>query len=353
MNNNTLLIFHLNGTVVDVSQSIDSVARRVTQFYLGSLLGVSGAGAMVSDEDLHAFRAAGGLDDPIELSAALLRYALSALPSAPPQRFAPEHLGQAAGFLARRQQQLPPTTFDQLSEKLDFAAFAMQITQQGGGRAGVAAALGGWPHPLWVGTAEDELAVVRRLFLELYLGRVAYNQVYRQPPRFYRGPGLYDHERLLIGRHVLDGLRRDYRGRMAAYSEWPRPLVQNMLARMKISNIFDLILTSEDLTAEAARMARRGETGAVAKPAPFLLREAADSLDPNRAHRALVIGNTLDDLRAVQRANDDGRRQFEGWALVTRKSDEGQWRAALRAAGASQLVEDGDDLLKRLNDCRM
>ncbi len=75
-----LLIFHLNGTVIDTSGSVDSVVRRTVQLYLTSFLGIHGSGAVVGEDDLQRFRAAGRLDDPYPLTLALLRYVLSVLP---------------------------------------------------------------------------------------------------------------------------------------------------------------------------------------------------------------------------------------------------------------------------------
>ncbi len=229
--------------------------------------------------------------------------------------------------------------------KTDFAGAAARIRAAGGGLEGVTALVGEWEHPLLMDQGEvGEANLVRHLFQEIYLGRQDFGRLEKMHPRFYRGPGLRENERLLLGRAVMEHLRGRYRRRMGAVTEWTHTLASLSLHSLKLDTLFDVLVTAEDLTAEEARHERRGTPQALGKPHPFMLLEAAAHLDPGGNRPALYLGNTPDDMRAARAAAEAGERPFVAWAMMTPTTDREWLKAQLVEAGAERIIEQPVEL---------
>ncbi|MDQ4079083.1 MAG: HAD family hydrolase [Chloroflexota bacterium] len=344
-----LLIFHLNGAVIDVSHSVDTAVRRTVQSYLAYFLGISGSGALVSEEDVEWFRVVAGLENPWELATGMLRYVLSLLPKPLRKGSPPTNPGEAVAVLKKRRGPVEDLSLADVREKADFAAAAERIRDAGGGLEGVAEMVGGWEHPLLMAEGEvQEGNLVRHLFQEIYLGRQTFGRLERMHARFYRGAGMIENERLLLGPGTLERIRAHYRRRMAAVTEWTREMAQLSMNHLKIGSVFDALITWEDLVAEEARLQRLGEERQLRKPHPFVLLDAAAHLDPNGTRPAVYIGNTPDDMRAARAAAETDERPFLAWAILTASSNPQRLKARLEEAGAERIFDQPSELMDAL-----
>lgn len=346
-----LLIFDLDGTLVDTSESVVSAVRRTLQNYLSHFLGIRGSGSLVSEPEVRAFRQA-GFRDPVEQSAALIRYFLSLLPgSYHPGRPAASS-AEGAAFLKKASAPLRGLTIEQLREQADVGALAERIQAAGGGREGLASVLGGWSHPLLLDEGPlDSSNLVRRLYQEIYLGNNHFGRMERAYPRFYRGTGLIESENLRFDLGSLERLHGTFRGRMAVLTEREAPEAQLLLGMLKLDRLFDAVVTHEDVTAEEARERRRSGTArSLLKPDPYLLLEAAERLDYGGTRPALYLGSTPAGIEAATAADGAGERPVAGWGLMPIGVEREQAAAELEAAGAARLFAEPREIVAELLD---
>lgn len=342
-----LLIWHLDGPIVDTSESVPSAVRRTVQNYFSLFLNIQGAGSFMQPADVQTFTLAGGFHDPVTLAASLIRYLLSLLPGQFPHNRPPRGIAEAIAFLRKSSLPIQHLSAEHFQARADFPATADAIRSAGGGRRGVAKVVrGGWAHPLLMD--EGEANLVRQLFREIYLGRKHFARLERAQPRFYRGPGQIESETLLSDIGTFERLHGRYRGSMALVTDRPLAEASTILGRLKVEKLFDAVVAHEEIVSEEARLRRLGQTETLEPPHPYTILEAAARLDPNGTRSALLIGNTPDEMLAAQRAADAGPRPFVGWGLVTPSPNREALRARLVEAGAAEVFDSAADLAHRL-----
>jgi HAD superfamily hydrolase (TIGR01548 family) len=337
-----LVIFDLDGTLVDVRDSYREAVRRTVQAYFGQVLGLRGNTALVSHRDIQAFKLAGGLNNDWDLSAALIRYLLSLLDTVPQVSHNVSSIHEAARTLRRAGSQLT-LTLAELDKRSDFEAMARELNQAGGGLAGLASLLGSLEHPLLFYSGDlTNHNVVQRLFQEFYLGRRYFSSLHRTPPYFYRGPGLIEQETLLVSRALLQALDQATDHKLGVATGRPEAEARLALDIFQIGGYFRSVVAHEDVVAEESRMARLGEPTTLSKPHPYVVLEAAERLDPGGQRPAVYIGDTPDDMTAARLANR--QRPFTGWGALWATSDPEVVRVALQEAGAERILDHPEEL---------
>jgi len=311
-----LLIFNLDGTIIDTNNSISSAIRRTVQNYFSHFLGIHGSGSLVSQETVHLFWQA-GVDDPQELSAGLIGYLLNLLPekfhSARPAR----NIFEAAAFLKKTSQPIQHISTTYLQKKADFAKLVEAIQKAGGGSKGFQKVMGRYlKHPLLMNTGDiDKSNLVGRLYIEFYLGYKNCYRVERVRPRFYRKAGLIENETLLINHQLLQQMRRVYPRRMAVITSRKLANAQFIMQQYQVEHFFDAIITHEDIVAEKARRRRLGQTISIAQPLSFMLLEAIERLDYDGTQPALYIGSQPSDMQTAQHATTNSKHEVSSWLL--------------------------------------
>lgn len=344
-----LLIFNLDGTIVDVSQSVPSAIRRTVQNYFSHFLGIHGSGSLVKNNDVQLFWGA-GLNDPQELSAALIAYLLSLLPETFYASRPPSNINEAVGFLKKTSQSVRHISSEYLQKQANLPDIAARIQAAGGGTLGLKKVMKGHlKHPLLMDQGPiDKSNLVGRLFLEIYLGKKNLYRVERLRPRFHRQAGLIESETLLIDQKMLQTLRHKYRARMALVTTRRQANLELITKGHQIDHLFDAIITRENMVSEAARLRRLGKSAHVAMPHPFMLLDAAEYLDYQGTQTALYIGNTPNGMRAAQAADAESKRTFLAWGLVPSGAKQAALKQELIIAGAQQLFDDPTTLMTQL-----
>lgn len=338
-----LVVFDLDGTLIDVRNSYRETIRRTVQAYFGQVLGLRGNTALVTQRDIQAFKLAGGLNNDWDMSAALIRYLLSLLEKVPQVSHDVANTHEAARALRRAGSRLK-ITMAELRRRANFEATAEKLREAGGGLGGLASLLGSLEHPLlFYGGELTAHNVVQRLFQEFYLGRRHFASLHRTQPSFYRGPGLIEQETLMVGRAQLQTLDRATGHKLGVSTGRPYAEARLALELFQISGYFRALVTYEDVVAEEARLVRRGEPRALSKPHPFMLLDAAERLDPGGRRPAVYIGDTPDDIVAANRAS--AQRPFVGWGALWAATEPETLRAALVAAGADRILEHPSELM--------
>lgn len=311
-----LLIFNLDGTIIDTNNSISSAIRRTVQNYFSHFLGIHGSGSLVSQETVHLFWQA-GVDDPQELSAGLIGYLLDLLPEKFYAARPPRNIFEAAAFLKKTSQPIQHISTTYLQKKADFPKLVDAIEKAGGGRKGFQKVMRRYlKHPLLMNTGDiDKSNLVGRLYIEFYLGYKNCYRVERVRPRFYRKAGLIENETLLINHQFLQQIKQVYRRRMAVITTRKLANARFIMQQYQLDHFFDAIITHEDIVAEQSRRRRLGQATPITEPLSFMLLEAIERLDYDGTQPALYIGSQASDIQAAQHAATESKRQISSWQL--------------------------------------
>jgi HAD superfamily hydrolase (TIGR01548 family) len=322
-----LIVFDMDGTLVDVSESYREVAAIAAGRYL-QLLGLTPPAltGQVYDE----FKRMSGFNDDWDLTAGLLRVLLAPLPAALPLPAGPWH-DQAALVAALRAAARPLAG---LTPPLpDWEPLIAQVRAAGGGPAGLDRVIP--PNNAHLVRRSGDAAttdLVQRVFSELYLGEQVFAAGYGYPAAYHRGPGLIERERLLINPDVLSALGQRFR--LGVATGRTRIEVAAPLAQLGLGRFLSVVMTMNDaLDAQTAG----GET--LLKPHPYLLHRAADALDPGGRRLAAYVGDAPDDVIAARRA--DGVRPWQAIALANTPAQ----RAYYLSLGADVVLDHPDELL--------
>jgi HAD superfamily hydrolase (TIGR01548 family) len=339
MNRVEVLIFDMDGVLVDVRESYREAARRTATGYLERLLDwPPGFLDVITLEDVAALKLARGFNNDWALTTALIALYLAYLPPLPAPRLPPspsarEVLQALWGTGSDVAAQAPA-----LWAQVDVASFAQQVAAAGGGLEGVDRVLGDFPNRAHL-FAEGDLRrtnLVQRLFQELYLGRDLFVRTYGEEPIWHEGEGLIARERLIPSPRTLEALAA--RLPLAIATGRPRAEARYALDQFRIAPYFTAVVDLEDVQAEEAQ---RGERP-LGKPHPYSLLEAACRAGGD-GRACAYVGDQPDDMRAARRAAEV--QPFLGIGCTAMAQDRDRAARCLWEAGADFVVEHPDDLL--------
>jgi HAD superfamily hydrolase (TIGR01548 family) len=334
-----LLIFDMDGVLVDVSRSYRKTIQKTIDIYLRECLGMKAD--MVSLEEISLFKSAGGFNNDWDLTAGFLLYLLS-VAKVPPLPGQKKFLSPDMNVLYLREHL---SSFRQRNplkiRRSHFASFIGQIKASGGGLKGVSTVLGDSWDP-WIYRSGDlgNENLVKRIFQEIYLGE-EFSPFYRLQNVFWRDKGLYHREKLLIGKDILSSLRK--KSRLGIASGRPRFEAELALKRFGIFRCFDSVVTLDECEQEEANLLRStGKKIKLSKPHPFSILKVVEETGLSNP-KCAYIGDTVDDIRTAKAA----RKQLDILAVgfVSSHAKRKEGKASLLHAGADLILENPKELL--------
>ncbi len=285
-----ILIFDMDGTLVDVRESYRAAAPLAATRYL-ELLGL--APPELTGDVYDQFKLMGGFNDDWDLTAGLLEAIVAALPAVP---HLPESAAASQDALLAALRAAVSSFSDGRLALPDFAGLIPLVRDAGGGLAGLRRVTGERNrHLVWRTHDDATTDLVQRIFEELYLGADLFASAYGYPSRFHHGAGLIETEQLLISLATLMALARQVRLGIAT-GRADFELVHPM-RRWDLGRYFSVATTMTD-----AMQAQAPGGPSLLKPHPYLLERAADALDPTGTLSAAYIGDAPDDIVAARRA---------------------------------------------------
>ncbi len=340
-----LLIFDMDGVLIDVSQSYRKTIQQTIHIYLEHCLGLKAD--RVSNGDISLFKSAGGFNNDWDLTAGFLHYLLS-VSKVPPLHKKRNFSSLDQTVLHLRQHlslfhQTQPITI----VKRDFLSFLSRVKTSGGGLRGVRIALEGkWEG--WVyhsGDLERE-NLVKRIFQEIYLGE-KFASHYHLQPLFHRDKGLYLREKLIVERKILSSLRK--RVKLGIASGRPRFEAELALKRFRLTHYFDSVVTLDECEEEEIRIFKAtGKRVKLSKPHPFSLQKVVEEVGLSNPQCA-YIGDVVDDVRAAKAVQKASSMLAIGF--LHGSANRNKRRESLLQAGADLIIETPEELL-RLADSR-
>lgn len=339
-----LLIFDMDGVLIDVSQSYRKTIQQTIHIYLQHCLGLKAD--PVSSEAISLFKSAGGFNNDWDLTAGFLLYLLSVAKAPPsPQKKAFSSPESTLNYL--RQSFSPFHQKKPICLKRDhLSSFLTQVKASGGGLKGVRKILGK-EYDGWVFQSGDlnQQNLVKRIFQEIYLGK-QFLSYYHLKPLFYRGQGLYLRERLLIDRRILSALRKKMI--LGIASGRPGFEAQLALKRFRLSSYFNSVVTLDECEQEENRIFRTiGKRVKRTKPHPYALLRVIHETGLSNPEVG-YIGDVVDDIAAARAARKEAN--VRAIAFLGSYSAKEEVREKLRQAGAELVFEAPKDLLSLLRE---
>jgi HAD superfamily phosphatase len=341
-----ILIFDMDGVLIDVSKSYRETIRQTVHIYLKTCLKFEiGKRGLISEEDITLFKSIGGFNNDWDLTSALLLYLLSKSglpPFKKKKRFS--SIEEVVSHLKKRSSQFPQNMTRQFQKK-HFTPFIKQVKSLGGGLKGVLrTSAGSWDGWIYRSGELDKENLVQRMFQELYLGN-QFTSHYHLHPLFYRGKGSYLQERLLIPRKILSSLRQKIK--MGIASGRPRFEAELALKRFRLLPYFNSVVTLDECTEEEARIfLSAGKRVKYSKPHPYSLLRVIQEIDiPNP--RSGYVGDVVDDMLAAQAVKKKLPMLAIGFLSGKKKGE--TVKKSLLKAGADLVIENPKDLLRLID----
>ncbi len=321
MKQKALVVFDMDGVLVDVSGSYRETVRRTARLFFKGARGWESLPEPIFPlSDLARVKQRGGLNNDWDLTAAVLSMLCFLVedlsPFSAPDPW-PEYrlrISRANVLALARFLKNTPFPLSRLLEKPTGTLhdFVMACTHRDVGSGNI----------------------IKQIFQEIYLGPRLFQKTYGLSPLVYHGEGRIDRERLLIDPKILEQLFR--RHILAIATGRPKSEADYPLHRFGVRRFFSAVYTLDDcLEAEKRRLDTGEENVSLSKPHPFML-EALETAVGKDASRFYYLGDMPDDMIAAARAS----AAFAGIGVTVASSDKAGLAEALRNAGAATVIDD-------------
>ena len=337
-----LLIFDMDGVLIDVSKSYRKTIQRTVRTYLETCLGFKRTGRdWVTNQDISLFKSAGGFNNDWDLTSGLLLYLLS-VSHIPPlrKRKTFSSIPETVDYLKEKSSAIHSKAAVQIKGK-NLLSFLEKVGKEGGGLKGVYRLLGNsWEGWVYRSGDFDEDNLVKRIFQEIYLGE-EFNSRYHLPSLFYKGKGYYLQEKILIPKKILASLRKKVR--MGIASGRPRFEAELALKRFGLNPYFESVVALDECEEEENRIFRSiGKRIKCSKPNPYSILKAAQEIGVSNSQGGYV-GDAVDDMQAARAVKKDLSMLAIGFIGGHRNKKAA--RGVLLRAGADLVIQNPSELL--------
>jgi phosphoglycolate phosphatase-like HAD superfamily hydrolase len=316
-----LIVFDMDGVLIDVSGSYRETIRKTARFFFAGAKGFENLpDPLFPLTDLASLKQTGGLNNDWDLAALTLHLL-----------FAPVKAGAAsssAGNSSEYEEGIRRCDVSDLSRFLSASTRPLTDLLERHGRRNESFVAQCYRGDVGSGN------VIKQIFQEIYLGPSLFWKHYGQAPRFWTAEGLIHRETLLIDPALLAELARDHilaiaTGRPQAEADFP-------LDRFDLRKYFQAVITLDDSTQEEERiLAERGERISLRKPAPYML-DRVPVLIGRPFTGCYYLGDMPDDMQAAV-ASKSG---YRGVGVLISSAEPEILRRDLLQAGATHIIND-------------
>jgi HAD superfamily hydrolase (TIGR01548 family) len=306
-----LLVFDMDGVLVDVSASYREAIRQAAYIFLkgckgGELL----PQPLFSLSELAAVKQSGGLNNDWDMThriiSLLVVMAEGAGADVPREQW---DVGPLAQYLRTAER---PLSAIMESGRLSKAADRYYAGDIGSGN------------------------VIKQMFEEIYLGQELFEATYGLKPQYCFQDGLILKEKLFIPKEMLQKLAAG--NKLAIATGRPRSEALYPLEKHGL-DMFSTIISFDECDAEEKRILEKtGCQVSLGKPDPFMLDTIA-SLYP-QAEKLYYFGDVVDDMKAAKRS----RYPFIAVGIAYSAPDRNVAAQKLKECGADILINSPDEL---------
>jgi phosphoglycolate phosphatase-like HAD superfamily hydrolase len=329
MKPNKLVVFDMDGVIIDVSGSYrDTVRRTAGLFFSLARAAQHLPDPLFQPADLADLKQNGGLNNDWDLTYLIISLLFSLVDKA-----------------AVYQNNDPWLKYRQTMSRCDAGPLAVYLKSTDRPLKTLFKRLGRQTNPFIAELYAGDVGsgnVIKQIFQEIYLGRGLFTSTYRLAPEMYRGEGYILREKVLVDRAILEELAG--KNILAIATGRPKAEAEYPLNRFDLKKYFSCLYTLNDCLREEKRiLAEENKTVSLSKPNPFMLDAVAETLK-DKADRYYYVGDMPDDMVAAGRS----RSGFKAIGLILAAPDRSALRRELTRAGADFIVEDFEELKKLL-----
>lgn len=321
----SLIVFDMDGVIVDVSESYrDTVRQTARLFFKGAAAWEGLPNPLFSLADLARVKQSGGLNNDWDLTFLVINL-LSTFVTQPIDGNEPDpwtryrniinrcNVADLAHFLTSSMQPIT-TLFKKKGHQKHAWISSMYIGDVGSGN------------------------IIKQIFQEIYLGKALFESTYGIRPKTYGGEGYINREKCIIKRSVLENLSKNHA--LAIATGRPRAEADYPLDFFDLRKYFTLIYTLDDCIKEEQKIYKaENRTVSLSKPNPFML-DAIAAQQKNKPLACYYVGDMPDDMIAASRS----RAKFISVGTLTSSSEKDNLKKDLLTAGANHIIDDFDEL---------
>ena len=321
MKNPKLIVFDMDGVLIDVSGSYRETVRKTARLFFA---GAQGFDALPDPlfplTDLAGLKQTGGLNNDWDLTALTLHLLFA--------RVKISAASSSAEDASVYKETIRNCNVSDLAVFLNASPRPLMDLLNRYGRRN---------EPFVAQCCRGEVGagnVIKRIFQEIYLGPSLFWKHYGLEPRFWPEEGLIRRETLLIDPALLSDLDRDHilaiaTGRPQAEADFP-------LDRFDLRKYLQAVITLDDSTREEERIFREsGKAVSLKKPDPYML-DRIPALIGRPFNGCYYLGDMPDDMQAA-RASKTG---YKGVGVTVSSAEPGNLRRDLLQAGADHIIDD-------------
>jgi len=320
-----LIIFDMDGVIMDVSGSYRDVVRQTTKlFFQPARAWEKLPEPLFELSDLASVKQSGGLNNDWDLTCAVINllYSLNARPA----------ISESQDPWTRWQETLSRSDVTSIVEFLASTDQPLETLLRHKGKPQDDFISGLYAGDVGSGN------IIKQIFQEIYLGYELFKSTYNLKPNFYNSNGYILNEKVLIDRSVLEVLGRD--NMLAIATGRPRAEAEYPLEHFDLKKYFNLIYTLDDCLQEEKRiLEEKGEKVSLSKPNPFMLDAIAEGLK-DKFFGYYYVGDMPDDMLAAANSCFG----FKSIGITVSAPDKLALKNELKRAGANYLVESFEDL---------
>jgi phosphoglycolate phosphatase-like HAD superfamily hydrolase len=322
-----LIVFDMDGVLIDVSGSYRETARKTARLFFAGAQGFAHLpDPLFPLTDLASLKQTGGLNNDWDLTALALH-----LLFAPVKR---NTISSAADDVSTYEETIRDCDVSDLAFFLNtFPRPLFELQKRHGRRC----------DPFVARCYQNDIGdgnVIKQIFQEIYLGPSLFRKYYGQEPRFWTEPGLIHRETLLIDPALLAELARDHI--LAIATGRPRAEADFPLDRFDLRKYFQAVITLDDSLLEEGRIFREiGTRVSLKKPDPYMLDRIPGLIDRPFAG-CYYLGDMPDDMQAAQASNTG----YQGMGVTVSSAEPEVLRRDLLQAGALRIIDDYTILTK-------
>ena len=320
-----LIVFDMDGVLIDVSGSYREVVRQTTRlFFRGSPAWGELPDPLFSLPDLAGLKQSGGLNNDWDLTCQAISLLFSLVDA-----------GQDGKDTD------PRSLHEKTMRQCDLSPLIRFLAAEDRPLTALMARRGKKIDPLIARFYRDDVGsgnLVKQTFQELYLGSDLFESTHGFAAEAYHGEGYITRERPLIETEVLDRLAEE--ALLAIATGRPRLEADYTLERFDLKGYFPVIYSHDDCVREEKRiLAQENRSVSLGKPDPYML-DAIRSTLGKKVGKGFYVGDMPDDMVAASRA----RPPFVSIGYVASAADKSLSRDILSKAGAGYIIEGLDAL---------
>jgi phosphoglycolate phosphatase-like HAD superfamily hydrolase len=180
--------------------------------------------------------------------------------------------------------------------------------------------------------------IIKQIFQEIYLGKKLFESTYSIDPKVYHGEGYTTREIPLVDKSFLESLSK--KNILAIATGRPKTEADYPLDSFDLRKYFSIILTLDDCIKEETRILKKeGNKVSLSKPNSFML----DAIGETKKHEAsgfYYVGDMPDDMVAASRS----KTGFTGIGVLFSSPDKATLKRELLGAGAEHVITNFEEI---------